>query len=153
VSAPTLSKYRTFCKQLQEYAASRGYVMLDRLTLADSDRFYASWKDGKHAKGKKLERFKAFTRFCVKRKWLSDNIAEDLKAPIGRSIPVQKAPFTDEELDRIRAACNLLSEQPQGPGYRNDRSRNPDQRDTNAGARQLGAGIGIRAFGVARVPR
>jgi hypothetical protein len=68
------------------------------LTLADSDRFYASWKDGKHAKAKKLERFKAFTKFCTKRKWLADNIAEDLKAPIGSSIPVQNAPFTDQEL-------------------------------------------------------
>jgi hypothetical protein len=31
------------------------------------DRFYASWKNGKKRKAKKLERLKSFVHFCMKR--------------------------------------------------------------------------------------
>ena len=65
------------------------------------DRFYASWKDGKRSKAKKLERLKGFIKFCVKRKWLPENIAEDLEAPEGSSIPGDKLPFTAEQLYRL----------------------------------------------------
>ena len=51
IEASTLSKYRTFIKQLHAYCDKRGYVMLDQLTVGDMDRFYASWKDGKRARG------------------------------------------------------------------------------------------------------
>ena len=84
------------------------------------DRFYASWKGGKRSRAKKLERLKHFIRFCVKREWLTKNIAEDLKAPEGSSVPANKTPFTDEELARIYAACDAIggSKAP-GPGCRN----------------------------------
>jgi hypothetical protein len=101
IATPTLAKYKTFIKQLRAYGDSRGYVLLDQLTVADMDRFYASWKDGKRARAKKLDRLKSFVKFCRKRKWLAENIAEDLQAPAGSSIPANKMPFTDDELDRI----------------------------------------------------
>jgi hypothetical protein len=44
IEQTTLSKYQGFIKQLLAYCDSRGYVMLDQLTVADMDRFYASWK-------------------------------------------------------------------------------------------------------------
>ena len=43
ISLPTLKKYKTFTKQLRAYCESRGYIMLDQLTVADMDVFYASW--------------------------------------------------------------------------------------------------------------
>jgi integrase len=93
--------------------------MLDQLTVSDMDRFFASWKDGKRAKAKKLDRLKSFVKFCLKRKWLSENIADDLRPPEGSSIPANKAPFTDEELVRIYAACDALGPPiPPGPGHR-----------------------------------
>lgn len=53
-------------------------------------------------------------------KWLAENIAEDLKAPEGSSIPANKTPFTDAEMERIFAACAAIGEPTQpGPGYRN----------------------------------
>jgi integrase len=119
IEASTLSKYQTFIKQLRAYCNSRGYVMLDQLTVADMDRFYASWKDGKRAAAKKLERLKSFVKFCRKRKWITDDITEDLQAPEGSSIPANKTPFTDAELNRIYAACDALGgPKPPGPGYR-----------------------------------
>jgi site-specific recombinase XerD len=115
----SLSKYRTSIKQLRAYCDSRGYVILDQLTIADMDRFYASWKDGKRAGAKKLERLKSFVKFCLKRKWLADDITEDLLPQEGSSIPANKAPFTDDELDRIYKACDQLGgPKPPGPGHR-----------------------------------
>lgn len=119
IAAATLSKDRTLMKQFRAYCISRGYVLMDQLTVADMDRFYASWNDGKRGRAKKLERLKAFVRFCLKRKWLAENIAEDLRAPEGSSVPANKTPFTDEEMKRIYAACDALGgPTPPGPGHR-----------------------------------
>ena len=117
----SLSKYRTLTKQLRAYADERGYVMIDQLTRSDMDRFFASWKNGKRGKGKKLERLRSFITFCVKRKWIAENIADDLKAPPGSSLPANKSPFTSEEMDRIYAACDAITATParRGPGQRN----------------------------------
>jgi integrase len=83
------------------------------------DRFYAGWKDGVTAKAKKLERRKAFIKFCVKRDWLPKDITEDLDAPEGASVTVPKSPFTVEELRRIYDACDkVLRPAKTGPGYR-----------------------------------
>ena len=68
---------------------------------------------------KRLERLKSFIKFCLKRKWLAEDIAEDLRAPEGSSIPPDKMPFTDEELTRIYKACDAIGgPTPPGPGYR-----------------------------------
>ena len=119
IATNTLAKYRTFTNQLLAYVADRGCVYIDQLTVSDMDRFYASWRDGIRAKAKKLERLKAFTKFCLKREWLAKDISDDLQAPEGSSVTVPKSPFTDEELERLYAACDNIGPQlKQGPGYR-----------------------------------
>lgn len=64
IAAATLSKDRTLMKQFRAYCASRGYMLMAQLTVADMDRFYAFWNDGKRGRAKKLERLKAFVRFA-----------------------------------------------------------------------------------------
>jgi len=59
----TLAKYKTFTNQLDAFAASRGYVYIDQLTVSDMDAFYASWKDGIRTRAKKLDRLKSFVKF------------------------------------------------------------------------------------------
>jgi integrase len=119
IASATLGKDRTLMKQLRGYCDSRGYVLMEQLTVADMDKFYASWPDEKRARAKKLERLKAFVKFCLKRKWLAENITEDLKAPEGSSIPANKTPFTDEEIERIYGACDALGGPKRlGPGHR-----------------------------------
>ena len=119
VAIPTLKKYKTFVKQLRAYSDSRGYVKLDQLKVADMDCFYASWNDAKRAKAKKLDRLKWFIKFCLKRDWLTKNIADDLRAPEGSSVPANKMPVTDEEVSRILTACDALgAPTPRGPRYR-----------------------------------
>lgn len=115
----TLAKYRTFVNQLNAYAANRGYIRIDQLSVLDMDRFYASWTDGVRSRAKKLERLKSFIQFCKKRNWLPEDIAEDLDAPHGASVVIPKAPFSDEDLKRIYAACDRIGAPTRpGPGYR-----------------------------------
>jgi integrase len=103
----TLRKYRTFTKQLGDYGDARGYVMLDQITVADVDLFWANWKLGPRAKGKRLNTLRAFFRFCVNRRWIPESpVSSDIKAPVGASKAANKAPFTDTELKRIFDACD-----------------------------------------------
>ncbi|MGH9606397.1 MAG: tyrosine-type recombinase/integrase [Terracidiphilus sp.] len=119
IAPNTLAKYRTFTNQLLAYCLDRGCVYIDQLTVNDMDRFYATWKDAIRSKAKKLERLKAFIKFSVKREWLTKDIADDLEAPEGASVTVPKTPFTDEELERLYAACDEIGPQlKQGPGCR-----------------------------------
>jgi integrase len=119
IQKSTLSKYKTFTKQLNAYCSGKGFVMLDQLSVDDMDKFYASWNDEKRSKAKKLERLKAFVKFCRQRKWLTDDLTEDLEAPEGSSVPAGKAPFTDAELTTIYEACDTLGgATPPGPGHR-----------------------------------
>ena len=109
IAESTLRKYRTLVKQLRAFAAARGYVMLDQFHRLDMDEFYESWRDGIRSKAKKLERLKGFFRFCVKRKWIAENPAADLDAPVGAGAAANRMPFTDRELTRIYDACDRLS--------------------------------------------
>jgi integrase/recombinase XerD len=105
----TLRKYRTFVKQLGDYADARGYVMVDQITPADIDWFWANWKLGARAKGKRLTTLRAFFRFCANRKWIPESpVSSDIKAPVGSSKAANKAPFTDDELKRIFEACDQV---------------------------------------------
>jgi integrase len=118
IQKSSLNKYKTLTNLLLSFTGRKGIVFIDQLTISDMDAFYNSWKDAMRSRAKKLERLKSFVRFCLKRKWIAENIVEDLKAPHGSSIPADRLPFTDEELDRIRAACKKLKPIPPGPGYR-----------------------------------
>ncbi len=119
IAAPTYNKYRTLVKQLQEYSESQGYVYLAQLTVTDMDRFYASWNDGPKSRSKKLERLKGFVKFCLKRKWFTEDIVEDIEPPSGVSGGANKSPFTDAEMQRIFDACDGLGgPTAPGPGYR-----------------------------------
>jgi integrase len=105
----TLRKYRTFAKQIRGYADACGYVMLDQITSADIDLFWANWKLGPRAKGKRLTTLRAFFRFCANRKWIPESpVSSDIKAPVGSSRAANKAPFTDHEINRIVAACDRV---------------------------------------------
>jgi integrase len=107
IAPATLRKYKTFTRQLIDFADSRGYVMLDQFTSADIDVFYGNWKLGARAKSKRLGTLRAFFRFCMNRKWLTENpVSTDIKPPMGANRVANKAPYTDEELQCIIEACD-----------------------------------------------
>jgi integrase len=130
IAPATLRKYRTFTTQLTSYAESRGYVMLDQITCADIDLFYASWSLGPRAKSKRLGTLRAFFRFCINRKWLSETpISSDIKAPIGANRVANKAPYTDEELHRIINACDRMPDVIWSSGMGNGKWTGEDVKD------------------------
>jgi site-specific recombinase XerD len=108
IAPSTLRKYATFVKQLREFASVKGYVLIEQIQITDMDEFYSRWKDGIRAKAKKLERLNGFFRFCVKRKWIGENPAADLEAPVGSGSAANRMPFTDSELAKIYEACDRL---------------------------------------------
>lgn len=109
IASATLRKYRTFTKQLREFADARGYVLLGQFTSTDIDVFYATWNLGPRAKGKRLGTLRGFFRFCMNREWLAKSpVTSDLKSPLGANRVANKVPFTDEELERIIRACDQL---------------------------------------------
>jgi integrase len=111
VAQPTLRKYKTFTKQLQAFADARGYVMLDQFRPGDMDIFYTKSKLGPRAKAKMLERLRGFFRFAVNREWLVKSpVSSDLKPPTGAHRRVNKAPFTDEQLEDIIQACDRVND-------------------------------------------
>ena len=110
IAPATVRKYKTFVKQLRAFAADKGYVILEQLEITDMDEFYSRWKDGIRAKAKKLERLKGFFNFCVKRKWVAENPASDLEAPVGSGKPANRMPLTDSELVNVYEACDRLPE-------------------------------------------
>jgi site-specific recombinase XerD len=115
----TLKKYRTFKKQFLEFADSRGLVYTDQLTISEADRFYAQIQGGARSKGNKLGMLRSFVRFGLKRKWISENISEDLEAPKGVSNSANRTPFSDDELERMHKACDQIGPPiPGGPGAR-----------------------------------
>jgi integrase len=109
IADTTLRKYKTFTKQLTEFADTRGYVLLDQITSSDMDVFYSGLALGVHAKGKRLSTLRAFFRFGVNRKWITESpVSSDIRPPIGASRVANKFPFTDEELERIIVACDKV---------------------------------------------
>lgn len=109
IKAATLRTYRTFKKRLGGFAAQRGYQMIDEVTAIDIDVFWAGWTLGPRAKSNRLTTLRGFFRFCLHRKWIAESpVSPDIKPPVGASRPANKAPFTDDELERILAACDGL---------------------------------------------
>jgi integrase len=64
--------------------------------------FRETWTNRGTAARKKLEALRTFFRFCVDRKWVTDNPAKALRMPKNTEPPVE--PFTDEEVEQILAA-------------------------------------------------
>jgi integrase len=110
IAPATLRKYNTFVKQLREFASVKGYVLIEQFQITDMDEFYSRWKDGIRAKAKKLERLNGFFDFCVKRKWIAEDPAAELEAPVGSGSAAHRMPFTDQELAKIYEACDRLPE-------------------------------------------
>jgi integrase/recombinase XerD len=66
--------------------------------------FWATLPNRNTAARKRLEELRTFFRFCQDAGWIANNPAKKLKAPIDSTAPTE--PFTDEQVEKIRAACS-----------------------------------------------
>ena len=102
----TIRKYRLLLmKQLIAFAAVNGLNLLCQLRPETLDDFRNGWKDGALSSSKKLERLRAFFRFCLQRGWLKESPASHLRTP---KIPCRPTlPFSNEEMVKILSATDL----------------------------------------------
>jgi integrase len=113
VEHSTYRKYKTFTKQLQTFADTLGYVMLDQFRPSDIDLFYATSRLGPRSKAKMLDRLRGFFQFCVNREWIGKTpVSPDLKPPAGSTRIANKRPFTDQQLADIIKVCDELEPRP-----------------------------------------
>lgn len=115
----TVRKYRSLCRQMQRFAETRGLCFLRQFNLTNLDEFRNSWADGAVSAAKKLERLRAFFRFCQQRKWTDENPAALLKAPRVAVRPTM--PFTHDDMIRILAALDVFLEKAAPSGQENAR--------------------------------
>ena len=104
----TIYKYSLLFKQLGNFAQKGGLRYLKEVELTTLDEFRSEWKDGPRSSLKKLERLRAFLRFCERRKWIDNNPATDLKAPKIQNKPTM--PFTHAEILKILAAFDKYAD-------------------------------------------
>lgn len=108
LAAQTVKKYEALFVRLNDFAKRGGYSLLRDLDVDALTRFRSEWKDGPRASQKKLERLRAFFRFCQKRKWTPENPASELKTPKVTASPT--LPFTHDEMVKLLAAADAFRE-------------------------------------------
>jgi integrase len=85
----------------------KGYRLLKQVGVQELREFRASWSDSPNYAAKNLERLRSFLRFCEDAEWIRKNPARALKSPKVKLKPT--LPFTEEEMARTLAACDLYS--------------------------------------------
>jgi len=115
----TIRKYRLLQKQMKEFVAHKGTSCLGQLDIDSMGEFRNGWKDGALSASKKLERLRAFFRFAVKRKWITESPASDLKTPKVSLKPTM--PFPHAEMCRILDAVDIYCRRTSANGRENAR--------------------------------
>lgn len=91
-------------RQLLPWATTHGAVNLKRITPNVMREFRNTWTDAPLSSLKKLERLRAFFKFCVSNGWISKNPTEGIRPP--KVEPNPTLPYSDEEMKRILDACD-----------------------------------------------
>lgn len=104
LSNGTIRKYKLLHRQMKAYAEENGLTLLSQFNLDITSRFRGTWKEGARTVSKKLERLRAFFRFCQDRQWVESNPATKIKLPKVSVCPTM--PLTHEEMIRLLSACD-----------------------------------------------
>lgn len=105
LSDATRYKFSLLLRRLLVFAEKRGFRYITELTVEPLREFRATWPHHGTAARKRLEELRGFFRFCKDSGWIAENPAKSLRPPKVISPPTE--PFTDEEVERIRAACAI----------------------------------------------
>jgi len=101
---PTIYKYRLLLRQLQEFSELHGLVFISAFNLDWTRRFRESWPNKNLGGRKKLEYLRAFFKFVHDSGWIDANPALKIKSPTTTESPT--LPFSDQEVEKILAACD-----------------------------------------------
>ncbi len=100
----SIRKYQLDSKQLEAFAVEKGIRYLVEFDLPMVRQYYDTWTQSPLTASKKLERLRAFFRFCVESEWVEKNPATTIKGPKVRQNPT--LPFSPDEMAAILAACD-----------------------------------------------
>ncbi len=104
-----MGKYRLLTKELKAFFPDR---VMSSMSVEDVRDYRESWDLNPVSAGKKLERLRAFFRFCMEAGWIDDNPAKLLKPP--KAKPKPTLPFSDREWEKILWACEVYPDRPKG---------------------------------------
>src|ERR1039458_427607 len=94
----TMRKYHVLFGQLKEFSRKRRRTQLKDIDVDFAREFRASWKDGPISSVKKLERFRAFCRFCHTAGWMERNPAISVARPVAKTPPT--LPLADKDITK-----------------------------------------------------
>lgn len=100
----SIYKLKLLTTRLQEFADNKGFSFISDFDVERTAAFRETWTNRGTAARKKLEALRSFFRFCVDRKWLTENPAKALKMPKSTEAPVE--PFAPKEMESILAAID-----------------------------------------------
>lgn len=107
----TQYKFKNALRHFAEHCAKAGLRDLCDIRLEDLDAYRTSRKLSAIAALKELEMLRRFFGFCVKRKWIEDNVTKEVETP--RHIkPNEIVPYTPEEIRAMVDACEEIGRGP-----------------------------------------
>ena len=109
LGAAQLGKYKLLTRELKAFFPDR---LIDELSVDDLREYRASWDLGPVTSGKKVERLRAFFKFCMESGWVKGNPAKLLKLPKVKPNPT--LPFSEAEYEKILWATELYPDRPKG---------------------------------------
>lgn len=109
LGAAQLGKYKLLARELKAFFPER---LVEGMTIDELRAYRESWDLSPVTSGKKVERLRAFFRFCVESGWIGNNPARLLKLPKVKPSPT--LPFSAEEMEKILWACELYPDRPKG---------------------------------------
>jgi hypothetical protein len=111
VGFSTYRKYRNPLRKLESFCQANSIQNIKDLGLEQLDAFRAGRIIGARTNRNELQVFRKFWTFCLKRKWVLENVAKDVDAP--KNIPENKIqPYTPLEESRILTACDTFGRTP-----------------------------------------
>ena len=109
IESTTFKKYARLLRFFSEYCERSGVEHIGQVTLELLD----GYRNGRILNirqltwSKELQLLRGFLSFCVEREWIQSNPAKRMKGP-RKPKPRERAPYTQEEIARIVAACDTF---------------------------------------------
>lgn len=103
LSPSTQHRISKLLEALQGFADQRGVNLLEHIGVAELREFRETWTTWNAlVQSKQIERLRAFYRFCLQSKWITESPAQFVKPP--EIEPSTVSVFTEEEIQKIHAA-------------------------------------------------
>ena len=118
LSPASLRKYQNVLNQLGSFCEQQHVETVSEITVEVMDDFRAQRAISPLTASKEVHTLRLFLVFCLRRRWLTHNVAKDIDPPKGVK-PKEVIPYTEAEVAHIVAACAEIGKQP----YERCRSR------------------------------